>query len=121
MLPARPMLREQARPVSRIAEHLGAAGMLLGVDLAARPDSGHSSHALLDEPRPGVRARDTELPYVLVPRAAPADAAITQVETEQIRIVGRRFRERRRWRAPRTERAWIDIERMLAPVAQCRP
>jgi hypothetical protein len=82
VLPAGPMLREKTRPVPRTAPYLGTAHVLLDAHLVARPDGAHGSLALLDEPRPSVSACDTELPYLLISRSAPADAAVSQVQAE---------------------------------------
>lgn len=46
----------------------------------------HGERALLDEPGPSVRAGDGELPYVLGAGASPRDTAISQVQTQQIRV-----------------------------------
>jgi putative transposase len=121
VLAPRSLLREEARPMPRTTDHFGAAGLLLGTDLVARPHCDHGPLALAPEPRPGVRARNAELPDVLVPRAGPAYAAISQVQSEQVRVVGLRFGRRRARRAPRADGAGVDANRMLAPVMQRRP
>jgi hypothetical protein len=58
VLPARPMLREKARPVPPPTHYLGAACHLLEADLVVRPDSSHGSLALLYQTWPGIRAYD---------------------------------------------------------------
>lgn len=119
MLPARPVLWEQARPVSGAAPDLSASRLLLDADLAIGPDRAHGSLALADEPRPGVSTHDAEFPHLLVPGAGPAYAAVPQVEAEQIRVDGTRLGKRRMLGASRTHDtriyAWFG---MLAPFTQ---
>src|ERR1700749_2954618 len=93
VLPTRPMLREEARPVPGTADHLGTAGVLLGTHLVVRPDGPDHPLALLPESRPGVRTRDAQLPYLLVSGAGQANAPISQVETEQVCVVRLWFRK----------------------------
>jgi hypothetical protein len=118
VLAARSMLREKARPMPGTADNFRTADLLLSTDLVARPHGAHGLFALAPEPRPGVRTNNAELPDVLVSRAGPAYAAISQVEAEQVCVVGSRFRRRRAGRAPRAHGARIGADRMLAPVIQ---
>src|SRR6185312_11523679 len=121
VLAARAVLREKARPMPRTTDNFRAADLLLSTDLVAWPYGAHDPFAFAPEPRPGVRAHNAELPDVLVSRAGPAYAAISQVEAEQVCVVGSRFRRRRARRAPRAHGARIGANRMLAPVMQRRP
>jgi len=122
VLPARPVLREKTRPVFGTAHHFGTADHLLGPDLTARPNGAHGALTLPPEPRPGVRAHDAQFPYLFVPHAGRAYAAIPQVEAKQVCVVGLRFRERRVSPAPGTDRTRAGANfRMFTPVAQRRP
>ncbi len=120
MFPARAVLGDQAWPVPGAAGNLNAALVLLDADLVVGADRGHGPSALLYEARPCVRARDTELPYVLVPRARPANAAVTEVETKQVCVVSLRLGERGWISASRTDSPWVSASGMLAPSSQCR-
>jgi Phosphate transporter family len=121
VLAARSVLREKARPMPGATDNFRAASLLLSTDFVARPQGAHGLFALAPEPRPGVRAHNTELPDVLVSRAGPAYAAISQVEAEEVCVVGSRFRRRRARRAPRAHGVGIGANRVLAPVMQRRP
>src|SRR5271165_2764270 len=76
------VLREQARPVTRVAQHLGAALLLLRRDLVGRPHRLHGPYAFPDEPGPGVGAHDTELPDSFSRVPARRNATVTQVKTK---------------------------------------
>src|SRR5260370_2173726 len=102
------------------AYYLGTAHSLLDADAVTRPDRAHGSLALPDEPRRGVGARDAQFPHLLVSRAGPAYAAVSQVEAEQIRIISMRFREPGTVGASGTRGAVQRLFRVLAPIAQRR-
>jgi hypothetical protein len=91
VLLAKPVLREQAQPMPGVARHLLTSLFLLQHDLAARAHRLHRPHALLDKPRPRVAAHDAELPYLLGRVAADGNAAVSQIEAEQVRVVGTWF------------------------------
>ena len=114
----------EARPVPRLAQCLDAANVLPGADLVTRPDGAHGPHAFLDKPRPSVRARDAQFPCVLVSCPAPAYAAISEVEAEQVRVIGVRFRERGAGRASGTGGVRISpsgCSRQSCSVARLTP
>src|ERR1700683_1115032 len=122
VLPARGVLRQETRPVPGVARPLGAARPLLRADLVARPDRAHRSHAFLDQPGPGVRAYDAQFPYPLVAAAGLANAAVSQIKAQQVRVIGLGLGAGRGGRAsgaagPRVRGPFG----MLAPVAQRSP
>src|SRR5215471_18663813 len=94
VLAARPMLREQARPVPGAAQHFGASLLPHRHDLVAWPYRSHSSRAFLDKSGPRVTAHDAKLPYSLGWVARRGNASIAQVQTEQVCIVGTLLRQR---------------------------
>jgi hypothetical protein len=121
VLPAWPVLREQAWPVPGVARHLGTARSLLDADFVAGSDRAHGSLALPDEPRPGVRADDAQFPYFFLPSAASAYAAVSQIEAKQISVVSLRFGQRGTISASWTSGAWARASfRMLTPFPQRR-
>src|ERR1700734_4162002 len=87
MLLACPVLRKQAGPVPRASDYFGASLALDQHDLVLRPNRPHSLCAFLDQPGPGVRAEDTELPDVLGSVACHGYAAVAQVKAQEIRVV----------------------------------
>ena len=96
---------------------LGTARFLLDADTVTRPDRAHGSLALPDEPGPRVGARDAQFPHLLVSRASPAYAAVSQAEAEQVRVIGMRFRKAGAVGASGTRGAVQRLFRVLTPIA----
>src|SRR6516164_6735180 len=96
VLAARSVLREQAWPVPRATDHFGASLLAHRHDLVARPYGSQSPCAFLDKAGPRVTAHDAKLPDSLGWVARRGNAAITQVKTEQVCVIGALLRQRGR-------------------------
>src|SRR5437763_14608187 len=80
MLPARPVLRKEARPVFRVASDLGATVPLPACHGVARTYGTHGLLALVLKAGPRISAHDPQNPDILPAVASAAYAPISQVE-----------------------------------------
>src|SRR5215472_6151511 len=101
VLAARSVLREQAWPMTGAAEYFGASLLAHRHDLVVRPYRSHSPRAFLDKAGPRVTANDAKLPYSLSWIARRGNAAIAEVKTEQVCVIGALLRQRGRVATPR--------------------
>lgn len=122
VLPAGAVLREKAGPVLPPGDHLGAPRPGNGADPVVRQEGLESADALVGETGPGVGAEDAQTPHLLLAVAGVTDAAVAEVEAEQVAVGGLRLRQRREWSAADAHlfRAFGQFLGVDDPVADSR-
>ena len=120
VLDARSMLREQTRPVLRVGADRVTTGGSHAADLVVGQHGADRPRALVLKTRPVVVARDAQDPDAA--RAEWVDVAVTEIEPEQVSVVGGGLGQRRIAATPAAGcscfGAGCPVRRSIAPLAQ---